>query len=222
MNISQIKGFLNKHQKLRILCVKVYDIHRKSKIRVGGGIAPSVQLIKAVRYDSGKNNRIDIEDDCVLKDCVFRFIGSNNHVIIKKGCSLNFTTVWIEDNNNTVIIGTKTTIQGKTDIACIEGTTVSIGDDCMFSSNIRLRSGDSHSVINSAGDRINASRDIHLGNHVWVGQDVFIGKGANVPDNSILGACSVVTRQFDEPNVAIAGNPAKVIKNNVNWKRERL
>ncbi len=34
---------------------------------------------------------------------------------------------------------------------------------------------------------------------------------------SIIGASSVVTKRFDENNIAIGGNPAKIIKRNINW-----
>lgn len=38
--------------------------------------------------------------------------------------------------------------------------------------------------------------------------------------NSIVGACSVITKQFEEENVILAGNPAKIVKQNVKWGRK--
>ena len=92
----------------------------------------------------------------------------------------------------------------------------------MFSSNIKFRTGDSHSVLDLEGNRINPSKDITIGNHVWIGQSVFVGKGASIGDHNIVGACAVVTKKFDRTNVALGGNPAKIIKENVDWSRERL
>ena len=149
-------------------------------------------------------------------------MGSNNQIIIGDNCIFNNLSIWIEDNENVVKIGQNTRIHGTTGLACIEGTTIDIGEDCMFSSNINFRTGDSHSVLNLDGERINYSRNIHIGNHVWIGQNAFIGKGTAVSDNSIVGAYAVVTRVFDKSNIAIGGNPAKIIKENVDWKRERI
>ncbi len=177
---------------------------------------------KTYVFDIGKDNSVTIAEDAALNRCVFRFYGNGNKVIIGRGCKLNDVTFWIEDDGNEIALGVGTSIQGKTEIACIEGTSVTVGDDCMFSSNISMRTGDSHSVVDLDGKRINPSKSIKVGNHVWIGQNVFIGKGAEVADNSILGAGSVVTRRFNEPHVAIAGNPAIVIKEKVNWKRERI
>ena len=191
---------------------------KHSKCTFGG----DARYKKTYVFDNGKDNSVAIGEGVALNRCAFRFYGNCNKVIICKGCKLNDVTFWIEDDGNEIMLGAGTTIHGKTEIACIEGTSVTVGDDCMFSSNISMRTGDSHSVVDLNGKRINPSRNIRIGNHVWIGQDVFIGKGAEIADNSILGAGSVVTRRFDESNVAIAGNPAIVIKEKVNWKRERI
>ncbi len=37
-----------------------------------------------------------------------------------------------------------------------------------------------------------------------------------IADNCIVGAGSLVTKKFEEPNVVIAGHPAKVIKTGIN------
>ena len=54
------------------------------------------------------------------------------------------------------------------------------------------------------------TKDITIGDFVWVGSRVIILPGVNIGDGAIVGAGSVVTK--DVPKLAIvAGNPAKVI-----------
>ena len=62
-----------------------------------------------------------------------------------------------------------------------------------------------------------ASCDIKIGNHVWIGANVTILKGVSIGDGSIVAAGSVVTKSIPEACLA-AGVPAKVIKENVQWK----
>jgi hypothetical protein len=42
-------------------------------------------------------------------------------------------------------------------------------------------------------------------------------KNAGLADNTIVGCCSVVTKRFDTGYCVVAGNPAKVVKEEVDW-----
>lgn len=66
---------------------------------------------------------------------------------------------------------------------------------------------------------INFAQSIEIGKHVWVGKDVKIGKNTKIPDNSIVGWGSIVTKVFNEPNIILAGIPAKIVKRGINWDR---
>ena len=107
-------------------------------------------------------------------------------------------------------------------MAVIEGTRIILGKDCMLSSGIEIRTGDSHSIVNNEGDRINPSKEIVVGNHVWIGTRAMLLKGSRIADDCIVGAGSIVTGSFDEAGCALAGNPAKVLRKDVSWKRERI
>lgn len=171
----------------------------------------------------GTDNRLIIDDLSRLHNCEIYIEGNHNTVKIGRRCFLNQTVICIEDDNNTVEIGNHTGLYGKTELAAIEGTEISIGDECMFSSSIRLRTGDSHSVLQKGTrQRINPSKSIRIGNHVWVGTQVIALKGTQVPDDCIVGAGSLLTKAFEQPNCVLAGVPAKVVKENVDWTDKRL
>ena len=92
-----------------------------------------------------------------------------------------------------------------------------IGSNCMFSDNILVRLSDTHSVLDLDGNLLNYGGNVEIGNAVWCGREVRILKNVSIGDNSIIGASSVVTKRFDESNIAIGGNPAKIIKRGVKW-----
>lgn len=52
---------------------------------------------------------------------------------------------------------------------------------------------------------------IVIGNNVWLSANVIILPGVRIGNNCIVGAGSVVTKSFEEDNLIIAGNPAKII-----------
>lgn len=101
------------------------------------------------------------------------------------------------------------------------GNSLTIGDDCMFSSDIIVRCGESPHLIfdEETGAYLDQSEGVRIGSHVWIGERAYLTKGASISDNSVVGACSVVTRAFQEPHVAIAGNPARVIRKGLRWFR---
>lgn len=123
-------------------------------------------------------------------------------------------------------IGTEFSINGNYRIVVNQGTSILIGDDCMFSYDISMRSNDGHSIfdvvsrenVNSTHD-INKSRGIVIGNHVWIGERVCILYNTRIGDSSIIGAMSLVKNKIPN-NCIAAGIPTRVIKRNVAWSRE--
>lgn len=74
-------------------------------------------------------------------------------------------------------------------------------------------------ITDLKGEPINFAKCIEIGKHVWIGKDSKIGKNVKIADNSIVGWGSIVTKEFNEPNVIIAGIPAKIVKRGINWDR---
>ncbi len=93
------------------------------------------------------------------------------------------------------------------------GKKIHIGSGSLFARDVTLRSDDVH-YINE--DDYEPSKPITIENHVWVGQGATILKGVTIGHDSIVAAKSLVVK--DVPcNSLVAGVPAKVIKQNVNW-----
>lgn len=185
-------------------------------------VAPCALIKNLKIHIAGNNNKVIIEDFSRLKNCSIHIYGNDNRIVIGTNSNLINTDLWIEDDHNEIIIGEKTCITGKTHLAAIEGTKISIGKNCLFSSNIHFQTGDSHSILDLTGKRINKSEDISIGDHVWVGTKVTCLKGVRVPPHSIIGACAVLTEQFLEENTVLAGVPARVVKKGVRWSGKRI
>ncbi len=99
-----------------------------------------------------------------------------------------------------------------------------IGQDCLFSWGIKIRTSDGHAIIDLDSNKaVNLPSNVFISSHVWVGEDVKILKGVYIPVNCVIGGFSVVTRKFSEKdtNSVIAGFPAQVVKRGVNWDRRR-
>lgn len=137
-------------------------------------------------------------------------IGNPPEDTIDPGVNRYANNCKIDIGDNTIFCGVRLFLQDS-------NTSISIGNDCMFSWGIDVWCTDVHTVTDLEGNPLNFSESIEIGNHVWVGKDVKIGKNTKISADSIVGWGSIVTKKFDETNVVIAGNPAKIVKRNINW-----
>ncbi len=85
-----------------------------------------------------------------------------------------------------------------------------IGHGCMMANSAYITDCDWHGVY----DRMNRDpepKPVHIGDNVWIGDRATVLKGVTIGDNSIVAACAVVTKDVP-PNVVVAGNPARIVK----------
>ena len=219
-----IKRYVRDHEGLMVILSSIYriigfnSVKGKSgmKISWGGVFAQHTHII-----NQGNNNCLIIGQGCRIKYSRIQFFGENNTVSIEHDCVLKDADIWVS-GGGLVKIGRNTHLTGKIHIACIEGKTVEIGERCLFSDSITFRTGDSHSILDINGTRINQAKDIHIGDHVWIGQQVTVLKGSVVGNESIIGTGSLLTGKEYESNSIIAGLPAKVIKQQVTWDHRTL
>ena len=177
-----------------------------------------------------------------MPDGVEHFADTGQDNVVTLGEDAKVTRIVVEGHRNTIRIGARCRLNGQIVVKCADGlieigeattsmglrlhmhesSQVVIGRDCMFSGGIFMDPSDNHSIIDVAsGKRINPSKPITIGDHVWVGQQVTILKGTVIGSHSIVGAGSIV-RGVVPPNTLVAGSPARVIRSGVTWDRRRL
>ena len=171
---------------------------------------------------SGQNAILEIESNPIPRfenfeiecgtDCRV-FIGSTQYSLKNVMASIPFL-------NSKLTIGKGCSIGGVTIIYAEKNSTISIGNDCMFSNGISIRTSDAHTIFDSNTEEvINKGGDIVIGDRVWICQNTTILKNTEIKNDTVIGASSLVNKKFEESNVIIAGNPARVVKRNIKWDR---
>lgn len=169
----------------------------------------------------GRSNGIVLEDKVDCQNFSITIGGNFNSILIGEGCRL-IGKVAIKGVSQFLTVGKQTTFQSVS-LYIGENCSVSIGEDCMFSAKIEIRTTDSHSIYDiDSGKRLNKPSSVTIGNHVWLGKEVIISKGVKLGNNIVVGAKSFVNRSCLDENVILAGAPAKIVKTRVNWTRELL
>ena len=174
----------------------------------------------------GKNNSFTYPKTANLKKLKIDVWGNNNKIIIADNVHLNNTHIAIgfancKVENCTVKIGYKSSFNGLYLQIGEDNCTVSVGEKCMCSYGIEINCTDHHSIFDANGNLTNVGESVTIGNHVWICKDVKFMKNTNIPNGCIVAQGSIVTKHFDKENCVIAGNPAKIVKENISWDRIR-
>lgn len=183
------------------------SLFRKCKITVKG-TGSSIKIGNRCRFRNtvievfGNNSTVEIEDSVmVYENCYISIKGDNCHCVINSKTTIGSASFFLEESN----------------------TEIHVGTDCMLGRDVCLHTTDFHSVVDaSTGKRINYPDSITVGNHVWLGYGVTLGKGVIVCDDSVVGEHALVNKKFTQSNICLAGIPAKIIKENINWSRKKL
>lgn len=163
----------------------------------------------------GNNNVVKIAYPQRKPRIKIYFFGNDNFVTIGKNCNGKLEFRFNGDGKFGQV---GSNINSCDFIARLENSNLIIGNNCLFSNTIKLWT-DGHSVIdNTTKELLNSqTATIKIGDHVWIGENVTMLKKTNIPSNCIIGHSSVVTKGFTEENCVYAGNPAKLVKQGINW-----
>ena len=150
----------------------------------------------------GVGNSVIIEEDVEVAGKLFIAVGYgtrpcfNCRVVIGKGTYMGSVTINLWEDSSSVLVG----------------------EDCMFSTDIDLWCTDGHALWGEDG-KLRLGREVRIGKHVWVGKDVKIGKNSIIADDCVIGWGSIVAGRFEEPACVIAGVPATVRRKGIRWDR---
>jgi acetyltransferase-like isoleucine patch superfamily enzyme len=122
--------------------------------------------------------------------------------------------------NSSITIGSETTSNGCTIYTHDSG--FECGTDCMISSDILIQASDQHGIVDlTTGNIVNEDyTEIVLGNHVWLGRSSTVVPNTKIGNGAIVGTAAVVTNNVPE-QVAVVGSPARIVKTNITWTREK-
>ncbi len=168
----------------------------------------------------GKNNTLKIAQDAKLQNSKITFLLNRATCVI--GQRTSFSAVISLGEDTYISIGEKTTVTSRVYIESFEGAKIIIGRDCMFSTGNVIRAGDAHPIYDVLTEkRVNKSRDIIIGDHVWLAYHAVVLAGARIGSGSIIGFGSIVKAKIPN-NVVAVGSKIRIIKQNIAWERPHL
>ena len=151
-------------------------------------------------------------------------INDGNSIKVDKGAKIVFTgskacfnykNIVLISSAGVLEIGNNFWANGEAEFNCRKG--LKFGDDVLISVHVMFLDTDYHPIFNLQGDKINHDREIIIGNKVWIGCNVTILKGAQIGNNIVIGAGSLVAGKLLAENSIYCGNPIKLMKSGISW-----
>lgn len=167
----------------------------------------------------GTNNYVFLDKDAQLVNTTVTFHGSNSVLYVKKTRNNKVQLKATLYNHSLVFFNEGCSFNKPLFLIASEAKDILIGKDVMFSSGCWIRNSDVHMIYDERQRRINESKSILIGDHVWIGQDTSILKGSSIGSGAIIGLGSIVAKKIQSNSINV-GNPVKRIKENVFWDRQ--
>jgi len=179
-----------------------------------------VELARGCSIDSrGDGNVVVIAPGCQLNKVVLNVRGSGNLLYFGPETRLRNLMVKAVGEDNTVAFGRDVSFESGTVLCERGGRSLFVGDDCMFSNSIILRTTDHHGIFDrSTRERLNEPADVVVESHVWLGNGVRVNKGTRIGSGTVVGQSSIVGGTL-EANCIYAGVPARKLRSDIVWSR---
>lgn len=141
-----------------------------------------------------------------------RIIGHNAQMGYYPSRGYFDTTFYLEARHKDAVIELRQSFYNNGFTAVAEHGRITVGDNCLIGARVSIINSDFHPLgierRHSGGGK---SKDVRIGNNVFIGTGVSIMKGVTVGDNAVIANGSVV---FDDvaANTVVRGNPAVFYK----------
>lgn len=198
INWRQTWQMYRKVKKPRSSCIRVLNC---SNIK----LAPSATIEMGERsfFEINRQDYIKTHERSTL------YLGDNARLRINGAFTMHGTSSIFVLKDALLEIGNNTYLNGGS-IEC--SYHIQIGNDCAIADGVRIIDNSWHTAHSLARGGITK-----IGNKVWIATGAMILPGITIGDGAIVAAGAVVTKDVPA-RCMVAGVPARIIKENVDWK----
>lgn len=167
---------------------------------------------------TGKNNILYCEPNVKIVNSNIYFNCDNSIVYLSSSKHIYYLSASL-NNDCVLFIGKDNYFNGIINIALSEQRHCIIGNGGLYSFGVWIRNADPHLIYDiQSKKRLNNTKSIFIGDHVWIGQSAFLLKGTQIDSGSIIGAMGLVSGKKIPANTSYGGNPCRKIAENIFWE----
>jgi acetyltransferase-like isoleucine patch superfamily enzyme len=120
---------------------------------------------------------------------------------------------------SSVILHGQVVATGEAQIDARNGGSIVAERDQLWAARVYIATDDMHSLVDRhTGVRFNPyGGQIRLGRHVWLGREAIVTGHVEIGESAVVGMRSLVRGQKVPAFTAVAGTPARVIREGITW-----
>lgn len=103
----------------------------------------------------------------------------------------------------------------------VVGKRIEFGHNVMIGRDVTIYDSDFHQILDEEGNPSNFSKEIKIEDNVWLTNKIMVLKGVTIGEGALISAMTLVRKDVPA-HTLVAGNPGKVIKEGVAWKRDSI
>lgn len=121
---------------------------------------------------------------------------------------------------STIVLNSDTVATGKAIVDARNGGTIVAQPDQLWAAGAYVVTDGMHRLEDLAtGARLNSfGAHVRIGRHVWLGRDAIVSGHVEIGEGAVVGMRSMVRNQKVPAHTAVAGAPARVIREGVTWR----
>ena len=121
---------------------------------------------------------------------------------------------------SSVVLHGQVVATGEAILDARNGGSIVAEHDQLWAARVYIATDDMHSLVDvETGVRFNPyGGRIRLGQHVWLGREAVVTGHVEIGASSVVGLRSFVRGQKVPPNTAVAGTPARIIREGITWR----
>lgn len=144
-----------------------------------------------------------------------RFGKESTAKVIFKGDAVIARGALLAVDRGTLIFGKGFSANNNFYVSCNDR--IEFGDSVMIGWEVKVRDSDNHVIIEDGKEK-KSHAPVRIHERVWIASYCDILKGAEVGEGSVVAYRALVTKAYEQSNCMLAGAPAKVIAEKIDWK----
>jgi acetyltransferase-like isoleucine patch superfamily enzyme len=147
--------------------------------------------------------------------------GEGATVFVGAGCELTAGEIYCGAGSCVVLHG-RVVGTGQASLDARNGGSIVAERDQLWAARVYIATDDMHALVDLAtGIRINSyGGHIRLAEHVWLGREAVVTGNVEIGTHAVVGLRSLVRGQKVPPYTAVAGTPARVVREGITWRGE--